>query len=104
MNKNLAAFDRGFASGVEHAQTMNHSCHDDCKLAGCVNRRLREGIAELNTRVNEVLKDTKDERDGLKAKLEKLKGAAEKVLGARNWNTHDSSRDELRQVLAELEP
>jgi hypothetical protein len=32
---------------VEYLESAVHSCHPDCKMAGCVNRRLREQLEDL---------------------------------------------------------
>ena len=49
MNKLLAAFDRGFAKGVEHEKIANHSCYDGCKVAGCQVTALRAKLGKLKS-------------------------------------------------------
>lgn len=94
-----------------------HSCHDNCARDGCVNRKLRDELADLRKQLSESgrkysesvggfkrdlqqkLDDQRSKNAALKAKLAK----AQEQLASPYMNGYEAAKEEYRPQVIELE-
>lgn len=72
-----------------------HTCHDDCKKDGCVNRRLRERVEVIEAENYARKLDSTRTYDGLVQRVKDYEVALELIENGENAWAHGVARDAL---------